>query len=170
MIAVAKRCFDFVNAVILGKKGRVLLEKRSDVPVWALPGGERERGESPEAAVIREVKEETGLGIEVKSLVGRYRSSYLMYSDVTSVFLCRIVTGRLKANYESLELRFFPPDNLPKPLLFIYMDRISDAIAGRKGVDRVQKISLWRVINNLGFNPFLLIKLFTISFRKVFSL
>lgn len=160
--------FDFVNAVIIDKTGRVLLEKRSDVPVWALPGGERKVGESPEAAVIREVKEETGLDVVVKQCVGSYHSVYMRYRDVTSVFLCRTKTGRLKANYESLELKFFSPDSLPKPLLFIYVERIIDAIAERRGVDKVQKITLWRVLANLRFRPLMLTKLFLFSFRKVF--
>lgn len=165
---MAKRSFDGVNAVILDKGGRVLLGKRSDVPVWALPGGGREHSESPKQAAIREVREETGLDVKVERCVGSYHCSYLGYRDVTHVFLCNIKSGKMKPNYEFLELRFFPPARLPHPLLFIYRERIRDAISGSANIEKVQKITLWRVLSNLRFRPFLLVKLFLFSFRKVF--
>lgn len=167
---MAKRGFDGVNAVILDEKGRVLLEKRSDVPVWALPGGERKSRESPKQAIVREVREETSLNVRVERYVGCYRNSYLMYRDETRVFLCRIISGSLKPNCESIELRFFPPSRLPPFLLFIYRERIMDAVSGGSNLDKVQKISLWKVLSSIRFNPFIFFRLVLVSFRKVFSL
>jgi mutator protein MutT len=49
--------------------GRVLLAKRANPPrVWSLPGGKVEAGETPEAAAIREVREETGVDCEIVAL------------------------------------------------------------------------------------------------------
>ncbi len=169
-MALRVHTFDGVNAVILDKRGSVLLGKRSDVPVWALPGGEMKLGESPEAAVVREVKEETGLDVKIKRFVGSYHNDYLKYKDVTRVFLCSVKGGKIKPNYESLELRFFPPARLQHPLLFIYRERINDALSGSANIEKVQKITLWRVLADLRFRPVLLFKLFLFSFRKIFSL
>jgi 8-oxo-dGTP pyrophosphatase MutT (NUDIX family) len=49
-----------VTVAVLAE-GRVLLQLRADQPVWNLPGGLVESGESLAAAAIREVREETGL-------------------------------------------------------------------------------------------------------------
>jgi ADP-ribose pyrophosphatase YjhB (NUDIX family) len=54
--------------------GRLLLVRRANDPgrgLWSVPGGRVEAGESPEAACAREVREETGLDVEVGPLVGR---------------------------------------------------------------------------------------------------
>ncbi len=54
--------------------GRLLLVRRAHDPHrgrWSLPGGRVERGETAEQAVVREVREETGLEVEVGPIVGR---------------------------------------------------------------------------------------------------
>jgi 8-oxo-dGTP diphosphatase len=61
-------------AVILSRTPRVLVvQKRNGA--WSLPGGTIERGESPRRAVLREVREETGLSGRRAELVGRVRRS-----------------------------------------------------------------------------------------------
>lgn len=56
--------------VIFDKKGRVLLSHRRDLDIWNLPGGGVENGEFPDEAAIRETREETGLKVKIKELVG----------------------------------------------------------------------------------------------------
>jgi len=65
-------------------------------------------------------------------------------------------------------MRFFPLNNLPKTLLFLHAERIMDAVAGKKNLKVVQKITFWKVLRNFRFNPVLLWKLFLFSVRKVF--
>lgn len=62
-----------VGAVVHDARGRLLLVLRGRAPsagVWSIPGGKVEPGESREAAVRREVVEETGLSVEVVGHVG----------------------------------------------------------------------------------------------------
>jgi ADP-ribose pyrophosphatase YjhB (NUDIX family) len=61
-----------VSAVIFDRRGRLLLQQRSDGGQWGLPGGSVEIGESVRDAVRREVQEETGLTVSMRRLVGVY--------------------------------------------------------------------------------------------------
>ncbi|MFA5994556.1 MAG: NUDIX domain-containing protein, partial [Parcubacteria group bacterium] len=61
-----------VFGIIRDEKNRVLLVLRQDYDLWNLPGGGLEKGESPWQGVVREVKEETGLDVEVVRLAGIY--------------------------------------------------------------------------------------------------
>lgn len=65
-----------VGAVIRDDRGRLLLIKRGRPPgagLWSLPGGRVEAGETDEQAVVREVREETGLRVSVGPLIGSVR-------------------------------------------------------------------------------------------------
>jgi len=65
-----------VGAVVRDDAGRLLLIRRGQEPsrgLWSLPGGRVEPGETHEQAVVREVREETGLDVHVGPQVGRIR-------------------------------------------------------------------------------------------------
>lgn len=94
-------------------KGRVLLVMRRDVPVWTLPGGGLEEGESPEDAILREIEEETGFRCEIVRKVGEYTPINRL-SRFTHLFECRIVSGEAKIGPETRKIEFFDIDNLPK--------------------------------------------------------
>lgn len=89
-----------VTAVVRNELGEVLLLEhafRRRYP-WALPGGWMERRESPELAVVREVKEETGLDVEVERLLTA-RTFAVPRMDI--VFVCRVLGGTLRGSGET---------------------------------------------------------------------
>ncbi|MEU5430897.1 NUDIX domain-containing protein [Streptomyces olivoreticuli] len=107
-------------AVVTDEHGRVLMQRRADSGLWALPGGGMEMTDSLPGAAVREVKEETGLDVEVTGLVGTYTDPrhVIAYSDgevrrqFAVVFTARIVCGALALSDESTELRFVAPHEL----------------------------------------------------------
>ena len=109
------------SAVVTDGAGRVLLQRRADSGLWALPGGGMEMDDSLPGAAVREVKEETGLDVEVTGLVGTYTDPkhVIAYSDgevrrqFAVVFTARVTGGTLAISDESTELRFVPPAELP---------------------------------------------------------
>lgn len=129
-----------VSAVIFDRRGRLLLQQRSDGGQWGLPGGSLEIGESVATAVVREVLEETGLTVRPLRIVGVYSDPALQvvrYPDgnvwhyVTTCFECKVLRGELTTCDETLALDYFPLSRLPKTLLPNHRIRIRDARARR---------------------------------------
>lgn len=131
-----------VSAVILTGEG-LLLQRRTDNQLWGLPGGGVEPGESVTDAVVREVREETGLEVTPVRLVGVYsapeNNQIVTYPDgnvihyVSTSFECRIVGGTLACGVESLELGWFDPERLPPELMPMHRIRVFDALARQPG-------------------------------------
>ena len=127
-----------VSAVILTAEG-VLLQRRDDNGLWGLPGGAVEPGESLHEALVREVREETGLAVEPVRLIGVYSApachQIVSYPDgnvihyVSASFECAITGGCLACGPESLELAWFDPAALPAALMPIARIRVGDALA-----------------------------------------
>ncbi|MVO89359.1 NUDIX domain-containing protein [Streptomyces sp. p1417] len=102
------------SAVVTDEQGRILLQRRRDNDLWALPGGGMELADSLPGAAVREVKEETGLDVEITGLVGTYTDPrhIIEYTDgevrrqFNVCFTARVVGGRLVISEESTELQF----------------------------------------------------------------
>ncbi len=129
-----------VSAVILDRRGAVLLQQRADGGQWGLPGGSVEIGESVTDATAREVREETGLRVATRRLIGVYsapRLQVIRYPDgnawhyVNLCLECVIRGGELTTSDETLDLRFSPTRRLPGTLLPNHRVRIRDAVARR---------------------------------------
>lgn len=135
-----------VGIIIEDKDGRILLERRRDCGLWGVCGGALDLGESFEAAAIREVREETGLEIEIVRLLGVYSGPHLRVvyfasnGDVTQkldvVLVARIVGGVLAASDESEALEFFTRETLPSREQIVppVWEPLKDYLANRTGV------------------------------------
>ena len=125
-----------VSAVVL-HDGRLLLQQRADSGQWGLPGGSVEIGETVAAAVVREVREETGYDVAVRRLVGVYSDPHFQvvrYPDgrvwhyVNLCFHCQLTGGTSRpAPGESLAVDWFSPGTLPSDLVVLHRRRIDDA-------------------------------------------
>jgi ADP-ribose pyrophosphatase YjhB (NUDIX family) len=111
--------------VIFNKKGRVLLCHRRDMDIWNLPGGGVENGELPDEAAIRETREETGIKVKIKDLVGVYGKQYR--DEIVFVFRGKVVGGKVKATSESDKTRYFKTNKLPINTIPKHVERIRDA-------------------------------------------
>jgi NAD+ diphosphatase len=100
-----------VLAAIIEHEGQMLLARGKDWPekMFALVAGFLEAGETPEAGVLREVKEETNLDGEVVSLVGVY--PFEMRNEVIIAFHVK-TTGEVKLNDELAAYKLIPKEKL----------------------------------------------------------
>jgi len=139
-VSKARQLRPSVAAIVTNDEGHVLLQRRSDNGLWGLPGGGVEIGESVSTAIVREVREETGLTVEIERLVGVYsdpRFQVVRYADgnvvhyINTLFVCRVVGGTLQTCEETLDLRFFDPARLPEGMLVSHRIRVQDAVANR---------------------------------------
>lgn len=132
-------------AVILNtERDRVVLHLRDDTPMWSLPGGPPDFGESFASATVREVKEETGLDVEIVRLIGVYSDPkfwIFSYPDgnrahaFAAAFECRVVSGELTPNMsDSLDVKWFPVEDLPSNLMPMHPKVILDCIVGAEAV------------------------------------
>ena len=116
-------------AVIADSDGRVLLSHRRDLDLWNLPGGRLQLDELPDAAVVRQVKEETGLDVEVEQMIGVYGREDGR-ADLVFTFGCRVVGGRLAPSDEADRHEWFAADELPINTIPKHVARIEDAFSG----------------------------------------
>ncbi|MGB9842638.1 MAG: NUDIX hydrolase [Candidatus Bathyarchaeales archaeon] len=105
-----------VGAIIIND-GKILLEKRKSAPAkgkWSVPGGLVELGENIEQAVIREVKEETGLDVASPKLVDVVdhisldEKGKVKYHFIIVDYFVTVKGGELRAASDADELRWVP--------------------------------------------------------------
>lgn len=124
------------SAVIFDEtKQKVLLTRRADNGKWCLPSGHMEAGESASEACIREVKEETGLSVNVTRLVGIYTSPnrLIEYPDgnkfhpVALHFEAEIVEGKLTTSDETTGFGYYSlPEIYELDMMQPHVERIED--------------------------------------------
>lgn len=99
------------DAAIFEPEGRILLVRRSDDGLWCLPCGWVEPNESPEEAAVREAREETGLEVRPRQLVGVFTRKanvgFGPHSAIAIVYLCNVVGGTMRRSHEITEARYW---------------------------------------------------------------
>ena len=127
-----------VAASVILRHDRVLLVKENyGSRRFGLPGGRIEPNEKPRDAAKRETREETGLEVAVRDLIGVYM--IVGRTHVTGfVYLAEVISGEatVPPTGEIAELGWYDPADLPEPLTNITVPALIDALAGRRGVVR----------------------------------
>jgi 8-oxo-dGTP pyrophosphatase MutT (NUDIX family) len=112
-----------VAAVIRDPEGRVLFQEKSSGEGWSLPAGAIEPGESPAQAICREVREETGLLVEPREIIGAFGGVEFRYTYPSGdrveyavvLYLC-VPIGKSSdpLDPETKSLRYFGESEMPK--------------------------------------------------------
>ncbi len=105
------------EAAIFDPEGRILLVRRSDDGLWCLPCGWVEPNESPEEAAVREAREETGLEVHARQLVGVFtrkpNAGHGPHSAIAVVYLCDLAGGTPQRSHEVTEARYWRITEVP---------------------------------------------------------
>lgn len=131
----ARRPLLTVDTVIFREDGAFILVKRKNKPFkgrWAIPGGFVEYGERVEEAAMREAREETGLDVRIKDIVGVYSDPHRdPRGHVVSIaFVAHEVGGELRALTNASKVKAFR--RIPKKMAFDHRKILEDAIKKRK--------------------------------------
>jgi ADP-ribose pyrophosphatase YjhB (NUDIX family) len=126
-----------VFAAIFDGEGRILCVRMNYAThAWTTPGGRVEPGESPLAALEREVLEESGLVVVADGLVGVYSKPH--NNDLVLFMRARVLSHHpWEPNSEISQLGYFARDELPEPMGLGVRTRIIDALDGITGIVRI---------------------------------
>ena len=121
-----------VRAVVLDAAGRVLLVRHTYAPGWYLPGGGVDRGETAEAAIVREVFEEAGVRCrERPALHGLFHNARLRRDHVACYVIrhCEPV-ATARPDWEIAESAFFAIEALPEGTTAATRRRLDEVLQG----------------------------------------
>ncbi|MFX0123350.1 MAG: NUDIX hydrolase N-terminal domain-containing protein [Candidatus Hodarchaeota archaeon] len=132
------------DAAVIDSTGRILLIQRADNKMWVMPGGLLEVGETPVEGVLREVLEETGYQCQAISLIGVFDSRHCGTTYPLHLyhfmFLCEPLADEEPRvplhQQESLSIKWFQENNLPRDLDPGHISRIPEAFRVWQGDDR----------------------------------
>lgn len=118
--------------VIRNEAGAVLWVKRTDYPIWNLPGGGSDFNEPPWDTAVRETHEETGLHVRLTDLTGVYvygeNSAEMIFT-----FTAEISGGQLTTGPEAAEFAYFMSGQEPANSLPQHIERVADALGNHEG-------------------------------------
>lgn len=105
-----------VLVVVHDGAARVVMMRRHEWPQgwWGLISGFIDRGETAEAAAVREVREETGLGVELEGFLGTFCWEYLS-DQLYLVFVARATASGLRAGDDAELVQWFDARGAPAP-------------------------------------------------------
>jgi mutator protein MutT len=136
-----------VGAVLV-HEGRVLLIRRGKEPLrgrWVVPGGTVEAGETLQEALVREIREETGIVVRPREVVlvfdriERDGGGAVRYHYVIIDYLCDYVSGTPRAGSDAEAVAFVAPDelaaySLPEKALNVVLEAFRRSSAPSGGI------------------------------------
>jgi A/G-specific adenine glycosylase len=130
---------------VIFRAGRILITQRQPEGLlgglWEFPGGKIQNGEAPEAACVREIREEVNLDVTVEERLAQVRHAYSHFRVVMDVFVCRHRSGRVRLNGPAAArwIRVDEVDDFPFPKAnhkcFPLLKRRVSGRRGRPGKD-----------------------------------
>lgn len=137
-----------VDVVIHDPERGVVIIKRANEPHgYALPGGFIDEGEQAESAGLREMKEETGLDVELQGLLGVYSRPD---RDPRKHTLSTVFVGMaknpeaLQAGDDAAQAAWYQLDQLPEPIVFDHAKILADfaeVLAGKRNLAAIQPLT-----------------------------
>jgi ADP-ribose pyrophosphatase YjhB (NUDIX family)/GNAT superfamily N-acetyltransferase len=105
-----------VAVIVAGEDGIVLVRRRYPPRAggWCFPAGFVEAGESSEETAVREIREETGLDVQVDDLVGVYSFDDEPQGGVVIFYTATAVGGEMRAGDDAAEVRIFTLEEMPR--------------------------------------------------------
>lgn len=146
-------------AIVINEEGQILLTQRKDVPIWVLPGGGIDKGETPEAAAIREVLEETGITTKVLNCSANYFPINNLAKE-TYLFTCQPLSGVPTLSNETSDVRYFPLSALPSALFLVHRIWIEDFVNsnGKKIERNLNEVSYSAFLRYIFCHPLIFLK------------
>ena len=123
-----------VGGIVFDSSGRLLLVRRGHAPgkgLWSLPGGRVETGENDTEAVMRELREETGLAVRPLTLAGTLTRGQYEIHDYT----CIVEGGQLRPGDDADDVKWVDSAE------FTALDK-----AGHPPKELGEKLRLWNAI------------------------
>lgn len=119
--------FQSAHIILVNKQGNILLTQRQDVPIWVIPGGHLEKGETPKDAAIRELYEETGIKANDVTLIAKY---CIRNTTKKFLFSCQMSdNSTIKKSFEVRNARWVNPFKLPAPISLYETKKINDFLS-----------------------------------------
>lgn len=149
-----------VAAFILSQhKKHILLTKRRDIPVWVMPGGGIDEGETPEEAILREVFEETGSSAKIHRLIAIYLPTNKM-TRKTYFYECILLDEAVRVTEETRGIQFFSLEKLPYHFPPPYPEWLQDALIASENplMKPINSVTYFILIKNLILHPILVIR------------
>lgn len=156
-----------VLAIVLQKgTGAILLVKRRDAGVWALPGGGLDALEAPEVAAVREVKEEAHIDCYIVR-EGAYFYPVNRLAAPTTIFLCETIDANPLISEETSAAEFFPFQALPKTLFYLHRQWIEEILQSKCLIRRpLIEVNYLALLRYALFHPIALVRFL---YHKIFA-
>ena len=123
---------------LIEREGKIVMGRRSrnsaSPGMWSFPAGYVDRGERVEDALVREVREETGLAVTIEALLGLYSETDNIV--VLAVYVATVIGGTMAPADDLTELALFPFDAPPEPAFSHDPQIIADWLAWRQRRDK----------------------------------